>query len=165
MGRLTLLRPDGTQIDLGTAEDQVFSFQDEEGTQYHWSVQEARKRAEDHCVLGVVCLKEAGMTPDRLRQLYQGLDEDYAMTTDLSRPLLILPLDGKHVLADGWHRAFRAAMTGVDILPCYVLSEEDAEACLIVKLPPGRGLSWNEQEDRDKRKEARKKTPPDGRRA
>lgn len=145
MGLLTLIRPDGTEIELGSANDQVYSFQDEDGTQYHWSIREARKRAEANCVLGDFSLEEAGITPDLLRKMYPSLDEAYAMTTDLSRPLLFLPLDGKHILADGWHRAFRAAVTGIELLPCYLLTQEDADACLIVKLPPGKGLAWDEE--------------------
>jgi hypothetical protein len=165
MGTLTLIRPDGAVIELGRAEDQVYSFQEEDGTQYHWSVAEARKRAEANAVLGALSLEEAGVTPDLLRRMYPDLDEVYALTTDLSRPLLFVPLEGKHVLIDGWHRAFRGAVERVDLLPCYVLSQEDADACLIVKLPPGRGLPMDPGGEAEPlQREEVPQTPDDGRR-
>lgn len=138
---LELIRPDGTRINLGSLTDQAYSFEAESGWQYHWSVAEAKRRAEANCALMTISLSETGMTPDIARRLYQGIDERYAMTTDLAKPLLFVPLDNESVLIDGWHRAMKALLTGVDVLPCYVLSQEDADASRILLLPPGHGLS------------------------
>lgn len=138
---LTLVRPDGSSIRLGALTDQVYSFQDEEGWQYHWSVNEARKRAEANAELVTISLSEAGMTVDLARKLYPDLDATYALTTDLSKPLLFVPLGEECVLIDGWHRTLKALLTGVDVLPCYVLSPEDEAASRILVLPPGKGLS------------------------
>jgi hypothetical protein len=138
---LELVRPDGTRIRLGSLTDQVYSFQTEDGWQRHWSVNEARKRAEANAEPMTISLAETGMTADIARRLYPGLDETYAVTTDLTKPLLFVPLDGECVLIDGWHRTFKALLTGVDVLPCYVLSQEDADASQILILPPGKGLS------------------------
>lgn len=138
---LEIIRPDGSRIHLGSLTDQVYSFQDEEGWQYHWSVTEARKRAEANSELVTISLSETGMTADIAKRLYPGLDEHYALTTDLSKPLLFVPLDNECVLIDGWHRTLKALLTGVDVLPCYILSQEDADASRILLLPPGQGLS------------------------
>ena len=138
---LELLRPDGQTLLLGSAFDQVFSYDTEDGWQYHWSVAEAKRRAEATAVLEEISLLETGMNLARIRQLYPDLDEKRALTRDLSQPLLFLPFYGQHVLIDGWHRTYKALLTGVDILPCYLLSEQDTKACLIIALPPGRTLS------------------------
>ena len=154
---LALVRPDGTSIDLGSLTDQVFSFQDADGWQYHWSVAEARKRA----LAGgtpplTLSLSGTGLTVADLFRLYPGLDAAHALTRDLARPLLFVPLDDgegeagegtgeavppRCVLIDGWHRTLKALLMGVDVLPCYVLSREDADASRILALPPGMGLS------------------------
>lgn len=138
---LELLRPDGQTVYLGSALDQVFSYDTEDGWQYHWSVAEARKRAEATGVLAKISLSETGMTKELIRSLYPDLDEKRALTRDLTQPLLFLPFYGQFVLIDGWHRTYKALLTGVDILPCYLLSEQDTKACLIIALPPGRTLS------------------------
>jgi hypothetical protein len=91
-----------------------------------------------------VCLSEIGLTCDSIRAHYQDLDEAHAMATDLSKPLLFVPFGGSHQLIDGWHRLFKAAATGVDVLPALVLTQEDADASLIMRLPPGQGLDWGQ---------------------
>ena len=154
-GAVQLLRPDGQLLDLGTRTDQVYSFETEEGWQYHWAIAEATKRAEASCELSTVSLSDAGMTVELVRAMNRDLDEAYALTTNLLKPLLFVPFQleegepetvvrtTEHVLIDGWHRVFKAAHMGVDILPCYVLSQHDADACLIIKFPPHEGLPWN----------------------
>lgn len=144
--RIGIVRTDGSVLDLGYAFDQVYSFQAQDGEQYHWSVAEARKRAEASGDLGTVSLSEAGMTVEMVRKLYSGLNETYALTTDLTRPLLFVPFKGEHVLIDGWHRVLKAASIGVDILPCYMLSQQDADACLIVRVPLKKGDSGENSE-------------------
>lgn len=142
MARLKLVRPDGAILHLGSLTDQVYSFEDEEGWQYHWSVYEAKQRAEKNSELGTFSVQEAGITTDLLLRMYPDLDEAYALTTDLMRPLLFVPLDGKHVLIDGCHRTLKATLVGVDILPCYVLSYADEEASRIATFPPGKGIGF-----------------------
>ena len=134
---LTLTRPDGQTLLLGSVFDQVFSYDTQDGWQYHWSVAEAKRRAERrHSVLKGISLSETGMTRELLLSLYPDLDEKYALTRDLSQPLLFLPFYGQHVLIDGWHRTYKALLTGVDILPCYTLTEQDTKACLIYRSAP-----------------------------
>jgi len=138
---LNFLRPDGQTIVLHSAFDQAFSYDTEDGWQYHWSVAEAKRIAEATATLGEISLSETGMNLARIRQLYPDLDEKRALTRDLTVPLLFLPFYGQHVLIDGWHRTYKALLTGVDILPCYLLTEQDANACLIIALPPGQTLT------------------------
>lgn len=141
---LCLLRPDGNEVLLGSLFDQVYSMQDEDETQYHWSVTEATRRALFGATYVDFSLSEAGITVDVVRRLYTGMDEAHALTRDLSRPLLFVPFKGSHQLIDGWHRLFRAATEGVDILPALLLSQQDADASLVIKLPPGNGIDWGQ---------------------
>lgn len=144
---MRLVRPDGAEIFLGSLLDQVYSMEDAaDGWQYHWSVAEALRRAERQAQLWTVSLAEIGITCEFIRAQYDGLDEAHAMSesTDLLRPLLFVPFKGTHQLIDGWHRLFKAATLGVDVLPAYVLSQEDADASLIIALPPGKGLDWGQ---------------------
>jgi hypothetical protein len=141
---MRLLRPDGALVFLGSLWDQVYSMETKDGWQYHWSVAEAQSRALLRGSYWTISLREIGITCDFIRAQYQGLDEAHAMTTDLGRPLLFVPFEGSHQLIDGWHRLFKAAATGVDVLPALVLTQEDADASLILRLPPGEGLDWGQ---------------------
>lgn len=155
MNTLQLVRRDGHLLNLGTRTDQVYYYKTDEGWQYHWAIAEATKRAEAYGELSTVSLSDAEMTVELVRAMNRDLDEAYALSTNLLKPLIFVPFqleEGEastgeratvHVLIDGWHRVFKAASIGVDILPCYVLSQEDADACLIIKLPPHEGLSWD----------------------
>ena len=146
---MKILRPDGVEVYLGSLQGQVYSMEDKEGWQYHWSIPEATRRAHLRGEPVTVSLSEMGITCDRIRSQYQGLNEIHALTRDLRLPLLFVPFGHQHQLIDGWHRLFRAAKTGVDLLPAWCLSQEDADASLILKLPPhscshelGQGLDW-----------------------
>ena len=57
---------------------------------------------------------------------------------------MFVPVDDKVRLIDGWHRLLKAVLTGVDILPAYFLTQEEADACLVCCLPPGQGLDWGQ---------------------
>jgi hypothetical protein len=62
-----------------------------------------------------------------------GLDRDYAMTTDLTRPLILATVqapgkDPANLLIDGWHRAFKAHALGRTHLPAYVLTVAESLA-------------------------------------
>ncbi len=133
---MNLLRPDGVEVYLGSLFDQVYSMEDVEGWQYHWSVPEATNRAHLRGELVTVSLSEMGITCHVIRNQYQGLNEIHALGRDLRLPLLFVPFRESHQLIDGWHRLFKAAATGVDVLPAYCLSQEDADASLVLKLPP-----------------------------
>jgi hypothetical protein len=82
---MKLVRPDGAEVFLGSLLDQVFSFEDDEGAQYHWSIAEASRRAARRGQRWTISLSEIGLTCDSIRARYQDLDEAHAMTTDLNR--------------------------------------------------------------------------------
>ena len=53
-------------------------------------------------------------------------DPEYAMETDLSRPLILAELqEGKYKLLDGNHRLYKARALHVDRLPVYSLTREE----------------------------------------
>ena len=54
------------------------------------------------------CPAEQGVTEEHLRERYPDLDQEYAETTDLSKPLLFVPYNGAAQLIDGWHRLVRS---------------------------------------------------------
>jgi hypothetical protein len=142
---LHIVRPDGSLLRIRSLTDQVYSLEDEQGWQHHWSVSEAKRLAEARAELFTVSLSEMGVTPERIRERYDGLDEKYAMTTDLTRPLIFVPFKGKDQLIDGHHRLFKAAVLGADALLAYFLTQEEADACLVCKLPPGKGIDWGQK--------------------
>ena len=131
-------------IRLETILDQVYSYEDPAGWQFHWNVTEGMKQAKTTGELCPILLAEYGITPEFVHSQYQGLDEAYALTTDLDEPLLFVPFDDKVRLIDGWHRLLNAALTGVEILPAYFLTYEEADACLVCCLPPGEGFDWGQ---------------------
>ena len=101
---LCVVRKDGAVLNLKSLTDQVYSMEDDEGWQWHWSISEALARAQDRDDLITVSLSEMGMTTERIRHQYDGMDELYAMTTDLEQPLIFVPFRDIHQLIDGWHR-------------------------------------------------------------
>jgi hypothetical protein len=54
------------------------------------------------------------------------VDKEYAMTTDLSEPFIVVqhPQAG-NIPIDGWHRIYHAWKTGQDVLPFYLLNEAE----------------------------------------
>ena len=141
---LRIVRSDGSEFRVRSLTDQVYSMQDDLGWQWHWSVSEALKRAQTCGELFTVSLSEMEITTERIRPQYDGMDEEYAMSTDLTRPLIFVPFREKHQLIDGWNRLFKASVLGVDELFAYFLSQDEADACLVCKLPPGRGIDWGQ---------------------
>ena len=53
---LRIVRPDGQEICIQSLTDQIYSMEDDEGWQWHWSV------------------SEMGITPERIRGQYHGRD-------------------------------------------------------------------------------------------
>jgi len=131
-------------IDLDSLRSEIFSYEDHRGWQYHWDVTLGRQLAEARNDVRRFSLKEHGINIPFIHSQYTNLNEAYALTTDLGRPILLIPIGDKVCLADGWHRLFRAAVEGVDILPAYFLTEEEASTVLICTLPPGEGLDWGQ---------------------
>lgn len=143
---LKIVRRDGSELEIKSLVDQIFSLETPSGWQFHWSVSEARRYAEARGELLPLSLSEYQMTLERLRKHYPDVDETYALTTDLTEPLLFVPLENAIQLIDGFHRVAKALLTNVDILPAYFLTQEEADACLVCSLPPGKGMDWGQAE-------------------
>lgn len=122
--------------------DQVYSFEDSQGIEWHWNASLGMRLVElvprepklfypnDH-----------GIDLAHLRQRYPDINESHAAKADLSRPILFAPFhDGTSVLLDGWHRLWRAVSESVESLPCYELTPQEANVCLIAQLPAGKGV-------------------------
>src|ERR1700685_1537666 len=120
--------------------EQVFSYEDGDGTQYFWRVSAGYAFAHARNEIESLSLSQCGMTLEQLLRQYTGLDLAYALTTDLTAPLLLVPLRDEFVLIDGSHRAAKALLLGIDTLPAYFLTQEEADAILLLTLPPGAGL-------------------------
>jgi len=59
-------------------------------------------------------------------------NKDYAMTTDLSQPLVLAQLcAGKDKLIDGNHRLYKAEMLGIKTLSAYYLVPEQHQKYII----------------------------------
>jgi hypothetical protein len=75
-----------------------------------------------------------------------GFDRAYAMTTDLTRPLLLATLptaDGAsgHLLIDGCHRLYHAWSTGQATLTAYELNRAETDSVLLRRPDPDTGRS------------------------
>lgn len=89
--------------------------------------------------------REVELVPVRALAQLLGLirvDQDRVDQADVSQPILLAPYpdDPEFVVTiDGWHRITRALRDGVDELPAYRLTREEADA---VRLDPeARGAS------------------------
>ncbi|CRK55450.1 hypothetical protein [Alloactinosynnema sp. L-07] len=74
--------------------------------------------------------------PDTIRLIRVLVDTEYAMTTDLSRPVLVASLEHHGdqlgaVVIDGWHRVYRALREGRTHLPALVLRADTERAARI----------------------------------
>lgn len=60
------------------------------------------------------------------------VDTEYAMTTDISSPIIIVRLDdGTHEILDGNHRLYRAAHEGQSHIMAHILNESDLNKYII----------------------------------
>ena len=119
---------------------ETFSFTDEYGTRYMWSVTQAKEviaaaqvAAQDFDLAG------QGITPERLMAQYPGLDTEKAASANLSEPVIFIGFKGEHLLIDGWHRMYRAVSENAPTIPSYVLTEEEAGTILVSETPKGGG--------------------------
>jgi hypothetical protein len=116
--------------------DEKFEYQ-HEGHTYVWNVSKAwrliEKTPREPAYFRPA---EQGVTVAHIWERYPSLDWTYAKTTDLSRPLLFVPFAGAAQMVDGWHRIARAVLEGVEELPAYLLTEEEANSCLLLHLSP-----------------------------
>jgi hypothetical protein len=121
------------QIEVSFGLVQVYEFTDAEtGQTYVWNATEGRRIAEARKAEFVpVRLADFGMTPERVLQICPELDVKKALSLPgvaLLSPILFVPHRGKHVLIDGHHRLYRAAVQGFPVLPAIILTEDEARA-------------------------------------
>jgi hypothetical protein len=115
-----------------------------DGSLRAWDVTRGNQIAADGRAPLLFGLAEHGVTPNLVCQLYPGLDTEHAMTTDLTRPLLVIPFSGECVIIDGWHRLYRAAVEGVADVLIFLLTQAEADAIQWLHLPPGHGINWRD---------------------
>ncbi len=128
---------------IGLRFGQAFTWESPDGTTITWSIDIAKQIIGDR----PTDLK-FNVTPDGVLQVLRSnnrvmeLDSNYAMTTDLSVPLIavispIEKVEGKIVLIiiDGWHRIVKALVTQHrQPLKMHVLTDEEAEQCRIERM-------------------------------
>lgn len=140
-------KPEGPRVMIvGSLSDQVYSYEDETGRQFHWSVTAALVFAQAKTDRYTISLSEMGVSLPLVRAQYQGLDERHALACDLGQPLLFVPIGEKVRLIDGWHRVAKALIIGVDVLPACFLTQEEADACLLWTAEPGKGIDWGQND-------------------
>ena len=122
-------------MQLTVVSGQVFEFRDEEdGRTYVWDCGAARRLCQEREPVALD-LGGCGLSdPATVASYYRGLDEGYAAGMPLGRllePLVLVAHREKNVLIDGWHRLWRAASEGLEVLPAWFLSQEEADSCLL----------------------------------
>jgi hypothetical protein len=115
--------------------DEAFSHVAADGTLRAWNVTRGNEIASSGHELMLFPLAYHGVTPEKVRELYDGIDAEHATEADLTRPLLFIPFFGETLLIDGWHRLYRAACLGVEELPMYLLTQEEADAIRWLEVP------------------------------
>ena len=145
-------------LDKTDITDDSFGMQDSDGWQYHWNVTRAIALAEREGTPFCFYPAQVGLTTEVVQASYPDIDPDYALTTDLSNPL-ILTLFRRHLaraderpqvqLLDGWHRLYKALTLGVTMLPANLLTEEQGRQVLFALLPPGEGVSLTEKQGQE----------------
>ncbi len=95
--------------DAGTRDPlhQIYEFHSGNGFTYFWDTTFGQRIARAHGAPMEISLSELGITVEQIRRLYHGMDEAYALTTDITRPILFVPFGDEVVLVDGWNRAVR----------------------------------------------------------
>jgi hypothetical protein len=127
-----------TEIVVLNLTDQVFTFVDALGGEWHWNASQGMRIVEASgrapCAFYP---SDHGLDIPQLQRQYESLDLDYAKTTDLTRPILFVPFhDGTSVLCDGWHRLAHALLLGVPCLLCHELTEAERDQILVMRIPP-----------------------------
>ena len=107
-----------------------------------WDVTAAGQIVADGRKPGRFSLKDYRVTLEFILEHYEGIDEAYARTRDLSKPLIAVPQEERLLIIDGWHRLLRAVLEEVEELPLHLLTQEEADAALWLELPPGAGVQW-----------------------
>jgi DNA repair protein RadC len=115
--------------------DESYRHVAQDGTVRVWDVTVGNAIARSGHELMRFPLAWHGVTPEKVLELYDGIEVEHAMGTDLTKPLLFIPFFGESLLVDGWHRLYKAACHGVAELPMYLLTQEEADIVEWLELP------------------------------
>ncbi len=143
-----LLLTDGTLVELPPLWHRSYQHVAEDGTLRVWDVTRGLEIAGDGRSVQLFSLEEHQVTTEAIETHYNGIDRSYALSTDLTQPLLFIPFLGSVLLIDGYHRLWKAARLGVAFLPAFFLTQEEADTIRCLELPPGHPLNWVEPADR-----------------
>lgn len=121
---------------------QVFVHRADDGTLRGWDATVGNLIVRDGRAPMVFSLIEQGVTEEVIKRLSPELDEEYAMMTDLSQPLLFIPFEDAGLLIDGWHRLWKAHQLGVAELLVFLLTQAEADLIKVFEKAP-----WAEVDD------------------
>jgi hypothetical protein len=111
--------------------EETFTFT-EGGWIYRWDISAAWRLIHDQPREPVVFYPaEQGVDLDHLLDRYHGLDLAYTLGTDISCPLLFVPMGETSQLIDGWHRLAHVLLEEQEEVQAYVLSQEEADSVLL----------------------------------
>lgn len=106
-----------------------------DGYWYKWDVTRANEMLDArNAPIEVFRPGDWAICPEHVLERYPDLDIEYAVQLtdeDMTRPLLFVPLGGKHQLIDGWHRLYKAVTDGRDALSARVLTDAEVQAVLV----------------------------------
>jgi hypothetical protein len=120
----------------------TFTHEAPDGTLRAWDVTFAQEIVRDGRSPLLFSLPDNGVTVEKVCELYSDLDLEYALSVDLSQPLIFIPFFGESLLIDGWHRLYKAARLGVEDVLIFLLTQAEADRIQWLELPPGHGLAW-----------------------
>ena len=117
--------------------DQVFTFRDDSGTEWHWNASAGMRIADaSGRPPSAFYPSDHGLDIPQLLKQYPDLDLDYARKADTTRPILFVPFEGgTSVLIDGWHRLAGAILHEMLCLLCFELTEAERDEILVMKIP------------------------------
>lgn len=118
-----------------TLRQETFTYH-HEGVTYRWDVSAAWRLLLDKPRPPTLFVpSEQGVDIHHLMDRYRDLNVGYALTCDITLPLLFVPFQGRHQLLDGWHRLARILIEeetlGSARMPSFLLTEEEAADILL----------------------------------
>lgn len=131
-GTLLVNEGDGVLINTVTYKHTV-----ENNDEVWWDIQKALDIiAQDHDrpVWSAPLANLADDKEDILRR-YVGLDENYAMNTDHTKPVILAQYNGIYWLIDGWHRAYKRVVMGLPDIEFYVFENGEEEKIRMFTVP------------------------------
>ena len=113
--------------------DEIFTFEDDDGSKYVWSITKASEIIQRDEVLAAMIGTRPAVGMIERGQIQLDLEKFKQITPEsLARPLILVPKhDGTCYMIDGWHRVAFAAASRLFELPAYLLNSEQELECRI----------------------------------